>query len=96
MATLRISEGFITVSELKAQATDWLRKLGEGAAPMVVTQHGKPAGVLLSPQDFDELTERARFVAAVESGIKDVEAGRVHTHAELKRRMKERLRRQAK
>ena len=46
-------------------------------APVVVTQHGKPAGVLLSPKAFDELTERARFVTAVSEGLADAEAGRV-------------------
>lgn len=45
-----ISEDFVPVSEFKAQAAEWLRRIGETDAPLVVTQHGKPAGVLLSPR----------------------------------------------
>lgn len=91
MRAVRISENFVPVSEFKAQAADWLRKLADSSAPIVVTQNGKPAGVLLSPRAFDELTEQARFVAAVSEGLADVEGGRVHAHAEVVERMKERF-----
>lgn len=43
----------------------------------MITQNGKPAAVLLSPEEFDRLTERDRFMAAVRHGLADVEAGRV-------------------
>jgi predicted transcriptional regulator len=47
--------------------------------------------VLLSPQAFDALTERARFVEAVEAGLADSEAGRVHSHDEVRRATKARF-----
>ena len=87
MRSVRISENFVPVSEFKAQAAEWLRKIGEGGPPVVVTQNGRPAGVLLSPEAFDELTERARFVAAVNEGLADVEAGRVHSDEAVTKRM---------
>jgi prevent-host-death family protein len=90
MRVLRVSENFVPVSELKAQAADWLRKIGETGAPVVVTQNGKPAAVLLSPRAFDELSEQARFVSAVTEGLADADAGRVHPHAKVVRRMKAR------
>jgi prevent-host-death family protein len=90
MRALRVSENFVPVSELKAQAADWLRRIGETGAPVVVTQNGKPAAVLLSPRAFDELTEQARFVAAVRDGLADADAGRVQPHADVVRRMKAR------
>jgi prevent-host-death family protein len=91
MSAVRISENFVPISELKAKAADWLRKIGESDAPLVVTQNGKPAGVLLSPRAFDELTEQARFVSAVTAGLADADAGRVRSHGEVKKRLKARL-----
>ncbi len=91
MRAVRISENFVPVSEFKAQAADWLRKLAESDAPLIVTQNGKPAGVLLSPQAFDELTEQGRFASAVGQGLADAEAERVHKHADVVKRMKARL-----
>lgn len=91
MRPVRISENFVPISEFKAQAADWLRKIGETGDPLVVTQSGKPAGVLLSPEAFDHLTEQARFVTAVSEGLADAEAGRVHSHAAVVKRMRERF-----
>ena len=45
--------------------------------PLVITQNGKAAAVLISPADFDLLTEQVRFVDAVQRGLTDVQQGRV-------------------
>lgn len=94
MRALRISQDIVPVSDFKAQAADWLRRIAESGQPLVITQNGKAAGVLLSPARFDELTEQARFVQAVDAGLADSEAGRVHSHetvvAHMKRRAKRR------
>lgn len=37
---------------------------------MVITQNGKPAAVLLSPEEFDRLSYHARFVAVVTDGAR--------------------------
>jgi len=35
--------------------------------------------------------ERLRFLAAIKEGLADADAGRVHSHAEIKRRIKQRF-----
>ena len=70
----------LTVSEFKAQAASWFARLAATGQPVVITQNGKPAGVLLSPGAFDSLTERARFVVAIEDGLEDSKAGRTASH----------------
>jgi len=80
---LRLSEDVVPVSAFKTQAKAWIERLAATGAPLVITQNGRPAGVLLSPAAFDALTERARFVAAVDEGLADVAAGRVVPHARI-------------
>jgi prevent-host-death family protein len=91
MRAVKISQDFVPVSELKAEAADWLRRIAETDAPVVVTQHGRPAGVLLSPRAYDELTERGRFLASVNQGMAEAVAGRAVAHAEAARRLKARF-----
>ena len=83
MAKIRVSEDIVTVSDFKAQASKWLRRITGSGRPLVITQNGKPAGVLLSPAAFDELSERQQFLAAVQDGIADEQAGRNHTSEEV-------------
>jgi len=91
MRPLRVSENIVPVSDFKAKAAEWLRRLGESSEPVVITQNGKAAGVLLSPSAYDELTERFRFVMSVEQGLADVEAGRVTPHEEVVAEMRRRF-----
>lgn len=88
MRALRVSQDIIPVSEFKAQAADWLRRVADSGQPVVITQNGKAAGVLLSPARFDELTEQARFLEAVDAGLADSEAGRVYSHEKVVSHMK--------
>ncbi|MBN2495289.1 MAG: type II toxin-antitoxin system Phd/YefM family antitoxin [Deltaproteobacteria bacterium] len=90
MKNIRVSKNIIPVSEFKARAAEWLRRLGDRSEPLIITQNGKAAAVVLSPAAFDELTDRHRFIEAVEEGLADAEAGRITTHdtlvAEIHRR----------
>jgi toxin ParE1/3/4 len=67
MRTVRVSEDIMSVSDFKAQAAECLRRIVETDQPLVITQNGKAAGVLLSPREFDRLSERARFIACKSS-----------------------------
>ncbi|HHK40798.1 MAG TPA: type II toxin-antitoxin system Phd/YefM family antitoxin [Planctomycetaceae bacterium] len=91
MRPLRVSENIVPVSDFKAKAAHWLRRLVESSEPVVITQNGKAAGVLLSPAAYDELTERFRFMKSVEEGLADVEAGRVTPHEEVVAEMRRRF-----
>ncbi len=91
MRTLRVSENIVPVSDFKAKAADWLRRLGESSEPVVITQNGKAAGVLLSPAAYDELTERFRFMRSVEQGLVDIKAGRITPHEEVVAEMRRRF-----
>ena len=75
MAELRVSEDIVPLSEFKARAAEWLRRVESSGSAVVITQNGRAAGVVLSPAAFDELSERARFVASVREGLGDAEQG---------------------
>ena len=90
-AALRIAEDIVPIGELKAHLSEKIRALRGRRRPLVVTQNGKAAGVLLSPRAFDQLVERARLVAAVEEGLADVKAGRVVDHQEVVKEVRSRF-----
>ncbi len=77
MRPIQLSNDIVSVGELKVQAARLLRRVHDDRRPIVITQHGKPAGVLLSPEDFDALSETSRFVESVRRGLADSEAARV-------------------
>ncbi len=89
MKELQISEDILPVGEFKTHASRVIRRLQETRRPFVITQNGKPAAVLLTPEEFDRLNEHARFIEAVDEGLADSAARRVVDDAELTRELDE-------
>jgi prevent-host-death family protein len=90
MRAVRISEDIVPISDFKAQAADWLKRVADTGQPVVITQNGKAAGVLVSPAEFDRLRERAGLIEAIDAGLADEQAGRVVSHATVVSEMKHR------
>lgn len=91
MKPIQLSEDVLPIGEFKARASEVVRQLREHHRPVLVTQSGKPAAVLLCPEDYDRLLYRARFVAAVAEGLDDVETGRTLSDEELDRALDKNL-----
>lgn len=83
MAPLRVSCDIVPLGEFKAHASQWVRRLRKERGPFVITQNGRPAAVLVSPEEYDELQDRAQFLSAAAEGLSDSEAGRTISDEEL-------------
>lgn len=88
MKEVQISDGIVPLGEFKAQAAKLLKRIGESGQPMVITQNGRPAGVLLSPQEYDRMQERQRFLESIAAGLADAESGRTMPTMELRERLR--------
>ena len=77
MKPINIAQNIISLTDFKNKASKMLHEVQSSHRPLVITQNGKAAAVLVSPADFDLLTEQARFVDAVQRGLMDVQNGRV-------------------
>lgn len=89
MKALKVSRDVVTLAEFKSQAATLLERISTSSQPLLITQNGKPAGVLLSPAEFDRIQEQEthRFVASVSRGLQDADSGKVLTSAQTKSRL---------
>ena len=82
MTTLPLSEAKTHLARLLAQ----VESLGE---QFVITRSGRPAGVLISVEEYEGLLETLEILAdgklmkKVQSGLEDIEAGRIVGHDEV-------------
>lgn len=83
MKTLQIAEDIVPLADFKAHASRLFRRLQDGQRPLVITQNGKPAGVLITPEEFDRIQEWESFLVAVREGLADSLAGRLIDDADL-------------
>jgi prevent-host-death family protein len=85
MRDINVSDGIVPLGEFKANASKIIREIAVSDEPLVITQNGRPAAVLISPAAFQQLRERQDFLEAVADGLADSEAGRVVDHGKVKR-----------
>lgn len=89
----------VTLSEAKAQLARLVRELERLGEPIVITRSGRPAGVLLSLDEYEGLLETLEILAddeisaALRAGLEDAEADRVTGHDEVWRELEPSLRR---
>lgn len=82
MTTLPLSEAKTHLARLLAQ----VEELGE---QFVITRSGRPAGVLLSVDEYEGLLETLEILAdgklmkKIQGGLEDIEAGRIVGHEEV-------------
>jgi prevent-host-death family protein len=85
MRDVDISDGIVPLGEFKSKASKIIREIAETDEPLVITQNGRPAAVLMSPVAFQELRESHAFYRAIAEGINDSDARRVVSHKKVRR-----------
>lgn len=88
MKSINVSNDIIPVGEFKSKLAFFLKEIQEKGNILVITQNGKPAGVLLSPAEFDELRKTKEFIESVARGLSDSENEKVVSTAQLKSLLK--------
>jgi prevent-host-death family protein len=74
----------VPVTDIKRQPGKILDELRQDRELMVITEHGKAAGVLMDVASFEAMARRAQIVDALNEGERDLAEGRVHSWEEIK------------
>ena len=90
MNNLNVSNDIIPVGEFKINLSKCLKNIQNTGHPLIITQNGRPAGVLISPSEYDELVHNKLFLNSVNRGLSDIESGNVYSTKALKKELKER------
>jgi prevent-host-death family protein len=90
MRNLSIAKDIIPIGEFKSAISKWINKTKNTGQPIVITQNGRPAAVMINPSDFDELNNSKLFIESVSRGIADAEAGNVFSSEQLQSELENR------
>lgn len=90
MKEILVSNDIIPVGQLKANLAAYLKEIQNKGNSLIITQNGKPAGVLISPSEFDELRGTKLFIDSISRGLSNSEKGEVLSTSQLKAELKKR------
>ena len=67
------------VIDFQNNVSQYLKELKKNKKPLVLTENGKSAAVLLSAEQFQEMQDQLDFMRKVAQGLEDYKNDRVHS-----------------
>ena len=80
---MRVAEDIVTIAELKSDAAGVVKQLREARRPIIVTQRGKAAMVLLAPAEYDRLVNVHQIVEDLGQALVAADAGHLLAHDDV-------------
>lgn len=89
MPQLRPSTDVRPVTEFRANTSALIDQMHASRRPLILTQHGRSAAVLLDPEVYEDLIAENELLRDLSISEAQIAAGRVIPHEEVVRRMRE-------
>ncbi|MEK6375917.1 MAG: type II toxin-antitoxin system Phd/YefM family antitoxin [Acidobacteriota bacterium] len=80
------------VSEFRANAAELIEQVKNSGRPLVLTQRGHSAAVLLDVADYAQLIEELELLRDVRTAVKQIESGEGIPHRQAKAELRRRFR----
>ncbi len=91
MKRLVLDDDIQPLSAFRANATVFIQQVRDTKRPLVITQHGKSAAVLLDVKEYEALMDKLELLQEVRTAEKELDAGLGLAHDEAKKRVLESL-----
>ncbi len=72
-----MSDAIISLSDFKAEASQWLKQLQEHTDTVVLTQNGRASAVVQSFESFQRMQQSLAMLKLLAQGEADVQAGKL-------------------
>ncbi len=87
MKRLNFDQDIQPLSEFRSKATSLISQVRNSKRPMVITQHGKSAVVILDVGEYERLMEKIELLEDIRLAEAQIKAGQGIDHATAKERI---------
>jgi antitoxin YefM len=91
MARLKPSTDIQPLSAFRANAAGFLKKVRDSRRPLVLTQHGKSAAVVLDVEQYDALMEELEVIREIKEARAQLARGEGIPHDEVMAQLRARV-----
>ncbi|MBX3132429.1 MAG: type II toxin-antitoxin system Phd/YefM family antitoxin [Parvibaculum sp.] len=91
MPKLKPSRDIQPVTEFRANAAQVIEQVRETGAPVILTQHGRGAAVLLDVEAYEAMVDELELLRDVRTAEAQVAAGKGRSHAAVAKSLRARL-----
>jgi len=91
MGRIQLDEDIQPLSEFRANVTSFIDKVRKTKRPMVITQHGKSAAILMDVSEYEALMQRIELLTDIQIAEKQISEGHGVNHEDAKTQIISRL-----
>lgn len=91
MSSMKPSKDVQPLSAFRANAAGFLAQVRETKRPLVLTQHGKSAAVILDVDEYEALVDEVELVRDIREARAELERGEGIPHDEVIRELRSRI-----
>jgi len=88
---ISISKDIEPLSEFRKRSADFVKRLKKDKQPIILTQHGKSAAVLMDVSEYERFAKKMEMLEDLLEAKQQVERGKTHSMAEAKERIEKHL-----
>jgi len=92
MRNFIIDQDIRPMSEFRSGIASFFKQVDETRRPLVITQHGKGVGVLLSVAEYQAMQEKIELLEDIQTSISQLAEGKGLDHEKAKRLVLDSLR----
>jgi prevent-host-death family protein len=84
---ISLSKDIEPVSEFRKHASEFMQRIKEDQRPIVLTQHGKSAAILLNVEEYERLTAKLEMLEDILQAKRDVDLGKTYSLRKAEQRI---------
>jgi prevent-host-death family protein len=88
---ISISKDIEPLSEFRKNSAQFVKRLKKEKQPIILTQHGKGAAVLMDVAEYEHITNRMEMLEDLLEAKQQVEQGKIHSMSDAKERIEKHL-----
>jgi antitoxin YefM len=90
MKTMVFSDDIHPLSEFRSKASGFIAQVHNTKRPLVITQNGKSAAVLMDVSEYEKMIEKIELFQDIETSLDQIHEGKTIDHSEAHRILKSR------
>ena len=84
MQRIKIDQDIRSMSEFRTGIASFLKQVHDTKRPLIITQHGKGAAVLLDVGEFEAMQEKLELLKDIQISVSQIENGEGIAHENAK------------
>jgi antitoxin YefM len=90
MGRINLDQDIKTLSDFRSNVSQFIDQVHNTKRPIVITQHGKSAAVLLNVAAYEKMLDTLEMIQDIETASGQIAEGRAISHKEAQARLRRR------